>query len=133
MSMMLPGIAKFNALAAGATHAGDTAGSVKTMPFIIDGKKASILVVWTGTTSGTVTFYTSENWDTTPAALAADKWNGTWNSINGLLSPAITQPSGSAGSYELSTGTYVARYLYVDYARSAGSGTITVTYAVSSD
>lgn len=133
MSMMLPGKAKWNVTATGTTHSGDTAGSCKTKPFITDGKRFSLVIAWTGTTAGTVTIYTSSNWDTTQSALDADNWNGTWNSINGLLDPAITQPAGSAGSYELSSGTFVGKYLYVDYARTSGSGVITVDYSVASD
>jgi hypothetical protein len=133
MSMMLPGKAKWNTTVAGTTHTGDMAGSVKTKPFIVDGKKFTLTIVWSGTPTGTVTIYTSGNWDTSQAALTADNWNGTWNSINSLLDPAITQPAGAGGSYELSSGTFVGKYMYVDYARSAGSGSITVDYSAASD
>lgn len=131
-STSLPGKAVWNTAVAGTgNHTGDLAGSVKTKPIYVYNKPFSINIVWTGTPTGTVTVYASSNWDPMDPAAAADNWNGTWNSINTLLSPSITQPAGSGGSYELSSGTYNTRAIYVDYARTGGSGTITVDYNTS--
>ena len=131
-TMSLPGKAVWNTAVAGTgNHSGDLAGTVKTKPFWIDNKAFSLVIVWTGTPTGTVTVYTSSSFNPMDPAAATDNWNGTWNSINGLLSPAITQPAGSGGSYELSSGTFSGRFLYVDYARTSGTGTMTVDYSVS--
>jgi hypothetical protein len=133
MSMGLQGKAKWSVVASGTTHGGDLAGSVKTYPIMIDNKKFTLTIRWTGTPTGTLTVYALSNHDTTPSVEAADNWNGSANSINSLLSPTITQPAGSAGSYEMSSGTWVGRMLYIDYARTSGSGSIFCEYSVLSD
>lgn len=131
-STSLPGKAVWNTAVAGTgNHTGDLAGSVKTKPIYVYGKPFSLTMVWAGTPTGTVTVYASSNFNPMDPAAAADNWNGTWNSINGLMSPAITQPAGSGGSYELSSGTLTTGWVYVDYARSAGTGTMTVDYNTS--
>lgn len=126
----LPGKAKWNVTVAGTTHTGDMAGSVKTEPILLGMLLYSMDIVWTGTPTGTITIYASNSHDRSDAALAADHWNGTWNSINGLLNPAIVQPAGAGGSYNISLAPFRCRDLYVDYARTGGSGSITVTFAL---
>lgn len=130
-TMELPGKAKWSVTASGTTHTGDMAGSVKSEPIYLGMQAASMDIVWTGTPTGTITVYASNSHDTTQAAQAADHWNGTWNSINTLLTPAIVQPAGAGGSYNVSLGVFRTRFIYVDYARSSGSGSITVTYAAA--
>ena len=131
-SMSLPGKAVWNTAVAGTgNHSGDTAGSCKTKPIYVYNQPFSLTIRWTGTTAGTVTVYVSSDWDPMDPAAKLDNWNGTWNSINSLLSPAITAPAGSAGSYELSSSTYTTKAVYIDYARTSGTGTILVDYNTS--
>jgi hypothetical protein len=131
-SISLPGEATWNTAIAGTgNHSGDTAGSCKTRPFLVYNQPFSFVVSWTGTTAGTITIYASSNWDTSQTALTADNWNSTWNSVNALLAPDVTQPAGSAGSWEISSGTFNTKAIYIDYARTSGSGAITVDYNTS--
>lgn len=133
MSLVIeqPGKAIFNVAVSGDAHNGDMAGNVKSKPIYLGMLTASLDIVWTGSPDGTITVYASNSHDTTPAAEAADNWNGTWNSINDILSPAVTGATGAAaGSINISLAPLRYRHVYVNYARTGGSGTLTTTFAV---
>ena len=105
---------------AGRPHEASLAASVKTTP-IGWGRPGSISLALTGTPTGTITVYVSNDHD--PMGTGVSGWNGNWDSINALLSPAIVQPAGSAATYFFDIPLRPA-FIYIDYARSSGTGTI---------
>lgn len=107
---------------------GDLGVNNKSEPIHLGQRQASLELALTGTPTGTVTLFVSDSHD--PSSNHVDKWNGTWTSINARISPAIVQPAGAGTSYFISLIDIRARYLYVDYARSAGDGTIVGFYGV---
>lgn len=113
----------------GAPTQGSTAGNVKTTVFHCRAKRAQSLdIAWTGTTAGTLTIYASNSHNPGDTGLLASRWNGNWTSINSLIVPTITNPAGSANNIYLDLGGLSSAYIYVDFARSAGSGVITAHY-----
>lgn len=68
-------------------------------------------VTWTGTPTGTITFYGSES---------------GINFYPITFSPSLNQPGGSAGGYLVSLNQYPWRYLYISYTNSSGTGSLTV-------
>lgn len=101
---------------------GDLGVNNKSEPTHLFQQEASLELTLTGTPTGTITIFVSDSHD--PDQRHVNKWNGTWTSINGRISPAIVQPAGAGTSYFISLIGIRARYLYVDYVRSAGDGTI---------
>lgn len=67
--------------------------------------------IWTGTPTGTIALQFSQD--------------GTnWTTM--VLSPAITQPAGSAGNDGSNVNQFPYKYIRVTYTRSSGSGSLTV-------
>lgn len=111
--------------AAGDGKTGDLAASTKTQPFVADTADGSVHLILTGTPTGTVTLYASDDHD---PGDTSDRWNGTWESVNSKFDTPIVQPTGSAASYLLEFPVK-ARAFYADYARSAGSGSARATWS----
>lgn len=108
------------ALSTDANPTGDMAGNVKTKPFKAEHHLTSLQVVGIGTPTGAVTLYASNNWNPDDKA---NEWNGTWEVVDGLLTPPIVDPAGAGFQYFIQIPVR-ARGFYFDYARSAGSGTV---------
>jgi hypothetical protein len=68
-------------------------------------------VTWTGTPTGTIQVMVS--------------CSGL-NFYALTFSPALGQPAGSAGGYYINLATLGARYLFVQYTNTSGSGSITI-------
>lgn len=97
---------------------GSLGASNKTYPFMADYCAGSGHVVMTGTPTGTPTLFASNDHD---PANQADKWNGTWESVNARLDVALVAPAGAGTSY-LMDFPVRARAFYFDYVRSGGTG-----------
>lgn len=69
-----------------------------------------IEITWTGTPTGTITVYCS---------------NSGINFYSLTFNPALAQPSGSAGGFNIAAADLPFQYLFIQYTNSSGSGTIT--------
>lgn len=104
---------------AGLENYGDMAGNNRCRPFAFDLMPGSIHVIWDGTTTGTLTYYVSNNHDPQDTT---NRWNGDWESINSLITPALVAPAGAPGTHFINLTKIKARFLYIGFVRSAGSG-----------
>lgn len=113
-------------ISTGREEEGDTSGNNKSEVMNLAGCGGSLEISWTGTTAGTLTINASNSHDPrkTNATTGSGQWNGTFNSINALVSPSIVQPAGAAGSVLIDLNSLRCAFLYIDFVRSAGSGTI---------
>jgi hypothetical protein len=104
---------------------GDLSASIKSKVISVASYPGSLEIVWTGTPTGTLTIYAGNSHR--PDKTDVDAWNGTFNSINALITPAIVQPAGAAGSLWIDLPIRPA-FLYIDYARTSGSGVLTASF-----
>lgn len=74
---------------------------------------------WTGNPTGTITI---EGSNSTTAS--------TFKSLT--FDPVLTQPAGTSGGYLVNLNQFPWSYVRVAYARSSGTGTLTVTLAAKS-
>lgn len=108
-----------------AAKVGDGAAATnKTRPFYAGLKPCDTLIKWGGTCAGTLTLYASVNHNPEDSATALDPWNGDWNPVDTLLSPAPTDPAGAPGNNQYSLNGLSFRAYYWDYVRSGGSGAL---------
>lgn len=97
--------------------------SIRSEVISLQGRGGSLQLAWSGTPTGTsVTIYAGNTHD--PRKSGVDKWNGAWDSVNALISPAPAVPAGSSGSQFINLDGLRAGYIYVEYVRSAGSGAL---------
>jgi hypothetical protein len=87
----------------------------------------SITLQWTGTPTGTITIFASDDHELgktdANAVPVGSKWNGKWTSINALIAPPLTQPAGAAGDLFIDIPLRPG-FIYVQYDRVSGSGTL---------
>jgi len=113
-------------ISSGREEEGDTSASVKSEVIALSGCGGSLEISWTGTTAGTITLQAGNSHDPrkTNAVTGSGQWNGTFNSINALVSPPIVNPAGAAGSMLIDLNSLRCAFLYIDFVRTSGSGTI---------
>jgi hypothetical protein len=87
----------------------------------------SLTLQFTGTPVGTITIFASDDHEPgktdANATPVGSKWNGKWTSINALIAPPLTQPAGAAGDMYIDLPIRPA-FIYVQYDRTSGSGTL---------
>lgn len=98
---------------------GDMAGNNRSRPFAFDLMPGSIHTIWDGTTAGTMNYFASNNHDPQDTT---NRWNGDWENVNSLISPALVAPAGAPGTQFLNLTKIKAKYFYIGFTRSAGSG-----------
>lgn len=101
----------FNAVDTSATSQTSDAVDILGLPNI------GLQFSWTGTTNGTIAILVSNTNDIT---------TGQSLTLTGLT-PAFTQPSGSAGSQRIDLEGVNANFLWVTYTKTSGTGTLSAT------
>lgn len=102
----------------GRPEEGNMGGNLKSLVIDWNSKPGALQIQWSGTPTGSFTIWASNDHD--PRKI---DWNGKWTSINSLIAPPLTAPAGSAGDMWIDIPLRPA-FLYVEYTRSAGSGTL---------
>jgi hypothetical protein len=93
-----------------------------TPPSNIDAyDNASYQYVWTGTPTGTVAVDVSNDFN-------AQLGTGTWTDVTAQLSPAPTNPAGSAGNGAVDLNQLPFAYVRLRYVHASGSGQFTAIF-----
>lgn len=104
---------------------GSLGASNKTEPYEAGGALAVLHAVLTGTLTGVVKIFASNDWVKNHPT---DKWNGQWEDITARVSPAIVNPAGAAASYLVDLQGIRAKAYYFDVAYTSGAGEGRVTW-----
>jgi hypothetical protein len=81
----------------------------------------SYQVVWTGTPTGTIAVDVSNDYNPQTQV-------GTWTDVTASLTPAPTNPAGSAGDHAIDANQIPFGWIRLRYVHASGSGQVTVTY-----